>query len=453
MKKFIKKALPVVTAAAIALSLSACGKKDDAQKQAEEQAAKEVRMNDYRGAYCRTSAIRSNVVTFMEAMKENNKTIRSDNPNSYWTKEGYQDFVSDFLSCDIAQETQWFNEEETDWSTIVSQMSSRDYRFTSGTDGDGYKLKSGVSIVRNEKDDYSITGVKNDETSDYGASTTVYRALYDCDKDWCKAYRQTTLSGETDVPSFTDDMFEYGRIDDNTFVIQTSKERLYVKFEPVDKDTDIRKRTISEFYYSKLISDGTRTTFEPFKPLSLYDSATNEYVQENEKYNETMSLYPFLNEKGDLADKYGANDSVFLRNISELAPEWVFEDRSLQQAITYKGGNLVVTTYNKLSESYERFIYAIEGADETLIPELENMVAIKNLVGVIKADASSEGTSASNSNAADMSSSADNSSASETASQSADTSSANSVAATAASSESPTTTTPASETSAIDSKE
>ena len=95
-----------------------------------------------------------------------------------------------------------------------------------------------------------------------------------------------------------------------------------------------------------------------------------------------MSAYPEINEKGDFAYQYGENESVFKKNMSEITPEWVFEDKSLQQAIVYKGGNLVVTTYNKISQKYERFIYSRGDADEKIIPDIEGMVNIKNLVGV-----------------------------------------------------------------------
>ena len=383
-KGLIARMIASILSVSMVFSFASCGKKTEAEIAAE-TATKEIRLNDYRGGYCRTEAIKNNIVGLMENMKENNTAIRSENPNSYWTRDGYQDFVTNFLNNEIFKETQWFNEEETTWEQIVSQMSKTESRFTSGNSQDGYSLKSGVSIIRNEKDDYTITGIETKETGDFGTTMSDYRVLYDCDKDWCKAYMTSTISGQqVDIPSFTYDMSEYGRIDDDTFVIQTDKERLLVKFKSVDSDTDIREREIEEFYYSRLVNDGARTTFKPFSPISIYDSVTKEYVQENDKYNEAMKLYPKLNENGDLSDRYGANDSVFLLQMSEITPDWVFEDKSLQQAITYKNGILIVTTYNKLSEKYERFIYALDGADESTIKELENMVSINNLVGIIQ---------------------------------------------------------------------
>ena len=98
----------------------------------------------------------------------------------------------------------------------------------------------------------------------------------------------------------TTQLYEYQRVDENTFAIQTSRERLMVVFEPVEADTDIRERTIKEFYYSKLIIDGQRTTFKPYEPLPETYSSTNIVATENIRKNEYMKKYPQINEYGDL---------------------------------------------------------------------------------------------------------------------------------------------------------
>lgn len=70
---------------------------------------------------------------------------------------------------------------------------------------------------------------------------------------------------------------------------------------------------------------------------------------------------------------YGKNDSMFLTEdvAKDITPDWVFEDGSLQQAICYKDKALVVTTYNKLSEKYERFTYSAESVKDEDIKKLE----------------------------------------------------------------------------------
>lgn len=388
------KILNAVLAAVVAIStltLSGCdllGSNNSTATQGEtlDTATRELRQNDYRGGVIRTQTLQSSVINIMEGMKVNNTIIRQDSPNSYWTADGYQDFVSTFLNIAIINDTQWFNEEETAWETILAQIVSTPNSF-SDLSGDTGKLRTGISITRNEKDDYGVTGVPalinitlDDIAYSYSGSAN-YRILYDCDKDWCKAY--ATLKLASSLPAVTVELFEYQRIDNNTFIIQTSKERLMVVLAPVEADTDIRNREVVEFYYSKLVSDGYRTTYTPFELLPETDSITNAVLTDNRKTNEMLTVdYPLQNLTGALCDRYGESDSMFFRSPKDITRDWVFEDKALQQGIVYKDGILVVTTYNKLSTYYERFIYSKVEADTSGLPELEALVEIENLVGV-----------------------------------------------------------------------
>lgn len=92
----------------------------------------------------RTLTLKNMILDVMDGMKQNNGVVRSENPNSYWTTDGYQDFVSTLLDNSIIEDTQWFNEEETDWDTILSQ-----YRSQTGKFSDGENLT--CTITRNEK--------------------------------------------------------------------------------------------------------------------------------------------------------------------------------------------------------------------------------------------------------------------------------------------------------------
>ena len=419
-----KKILAFLLASMMCISMTACNKKEElseeelAAQAAIEQENKEILMNDYRGGVKRTLALKNSILELVDTMKANNVTVRESNPNSFWSKDDYQDFVTNFMNTDIINDTQWFNEEEADWEQTYTQICSQSSHYTQKADG-GYALKEGVSITRNEKDDYSVSGLKNKTIRTGNSSyegTANYRILYDCDKDWCKAYMSLTV--DQNIAPVTAELFEYARIDNDTFAIQTGNERILIKLESADSDTDIRQRTIKEFYYSKLVSDGARTTFEPFETLAEYDAGnSNLYSSANVKTNEAMQQYPELNDRGDVATLYSKNDSLFLSEIlfasegedtesetddskkeekkkskneetgisaTDKAREWVFEDKALQQALCYKDGSLVVTTYNKLSEKYERFEYAVAGTDEKVTEELEDMVEINNLVGVIE---------------------------------------------------------------------
>lgn len=398
----MKKLLSILLAASMLLSFTACNNNAEGSEESEvaegQQSAEgtstsynlnELHQNDYRGGVMRTYVLKDSVLNLMEQMKANNITIRQDNPNSFWTTEGFQDFVVNFLNSTIMNDTQWFNEEETDWDSVKSQMLAVPNSFTVPSDG-GYAAKyGGMQIIRNEKHDYTISGISGDVPaviSDWTGTAScsgsyTYQILYDCNRDWCKAYA-TLNPSEQYIPDFTVQLFEYARLDNNTFVIQTNKERLIVVLKPVEADTEFPNREIKEFYYSKLVANGARSTFQPYVPKPDYDEYGTK-SNENVNYNNAFSEFNLVNDKGDLAIQYGANDSIFRKTDlkEQIKPNWVFEETGLQQGIVYKDGVLVVTTYNKIIETYERFIYSMSDAGDSLVKELEGLVDMDKLTG------------------------------------------------------------------------
>ena len=387
MKKILIMALALVMSVG---AMTGCGKQQgnkgsgNSQSAAIDRKTMELQQNDYRGGITRMKAVQENILKVMEVMKSNNVILREDSPYSFWGTEGYQDFVATFLDTPIIDDTCWFNEEEGDWETTLKMMSSVKNSFTVPNDNNGFTLKA--IVTRNEKDDYTVSGITDtfypdpDGKKKYEGAR-VWRVLYDCDKDWCKAYCTQTI--DPALPDVTVQMLEYMRINDDTFVVQTSRERLMVILKPVEKDTDLREREVKEFYYSKLVQEGMRTTFKPFMALPEVDEATETELKENIKANELMAQYPSINVDGDLSVFYGQHDSAFFRSPANITPSnFVFEDKSLQQAICYKDGVLVVTTFNKLSEAYERFTYSLKDADAKIATELEKLVEINNLVGI-----------------------------------------------------------------------
>ncbi len=401
-RKMIRGGLATILAISM-LFTAGCQKKTGATTQTTETvdvATKEIRQNDYRGGYKRTEALYMAVLKTLETMKSGNEGIRTENPDDYWTKDGYQEFVSTFLSEPIIEDTQWFNEEEATWEETVAEMAKHKSSFTHAGDK-GYVFDTNVKVHRYEKNDYGITGTKGsvmlDNRRTLYSGDSYYTILYDNDKDWCKAY-ETIDSGVSGVPAITCEMFEYARVDKDRFVVQTTTERLIVIFEPetvaTAEDgngestqtaiTDIRQRKVKEFYYSKL-SGQRRSTFENYKyrPVDAYEDLNKEYTgseyKQNEKFNEYFADDTHLNPYGDVDVHYGINDSVFLGDVlKNIDEKWVYEDTALGQAISYKDGALVVTTFNKLSKKYERFIYTMEGA-EGLVSSLEGLVDIDGL--------------------------------------------------------------------------
>lgn len=408
--KTMKKILAVLCASMMLFSFAACNKGETKKTTEETQEVStlgsgateaELMQNDYRGGALRTMELRYNIMNLMEYMKSGNDQIRSENPNSFWESEGYQDFVTTFLMTSIINDTQWLNEEESSWEGAVARTFSQPNTFTTESDG-GYVKKWG-EIKRIEKDEYTIydiSGKSTDVIPEWNISRNIgnmtangvkqneykgnyeWHILYDCNRDWCKAYCTLTMDDEN-VPPITLQLFEYMRIDNDTFAIQTNRERLYIVLKPVEVDTNISKREIKEFYYSKILLTSPRASFTPFEPKPEYDAVSGEYISAAKKYNETMRSYAAINDKGDVMNLYGKNDSMFTAD-KDITRDWVFEETALWQAIVYKDDAMVVTTYNKLTEEYEQFTYALSTVSDSLKDELKALVDLNKLVGELE---------------------------------------------------------------------
>ena len=70
---------------------------------ATDKTGQELQQNDYRGGVIRTLTLKDSVLNVMEQMKSNNTAVRETSPNSYWTADGYQDFVSTFWTHQSSQ--------------------------------------------------------------------------------------------------------------------------------------------------------------------------------------------------------------------------------------------------------------------------------------------------------------------------------------------------------------
>lgn len=417
MKKRMKFGIFAIMLAS-SVMLTGCGK--DAEKEKAEQAKSTLEkldeeweyqstslyQNDYRGSVYRSYVLQKKVLDATEYMKSGNNVIREENPNSYWNVKGYQEFVTNFFTIPIIYDTEDISEESVacpTWADTVARISADTNSFTVAGD-EGNVLKSGITISRNEKDDYTIKGLTwsiNSLDSSYNGTLT-YRILYDASKDWAKAYAQMPLfSYRSKNINGTAQIYEVRRIDNNTYVLQTSTERLLVVLKPVEEDTDIRLREIKEFYYSRLRTDIARSTFETsllIEGTSRYAKAFNEFAEKfneeekmgtihfstleemwNKQVNEVNSHFSeAVNEWGDLADRYGENDSIFYASAEDLTnPKlYVFRDTHLQQAFAYKDGVLVVANYNKLNDTYENPIYIAEGSDAKLKDELNALITV-----------------------------------------------------------------------------
>lgn len=157
--KYLKKAISALLIVSSAVSLTACTSPLKKDKEEAQVSNPEIQQNDYRGGIMRTKALKQLVENTINTCKEKNTSIRKDNPNSFWDSEGYKDFVSNFLSSSVINDTKWFNEEETSFDDIVQQLSKTENSFTTKRDDGTYALASqDIKITRVEKDEYTVTG-------------------------------------------------------------------------------------------------------------------------------------------------------------------------------------------------------------------------------------------------------------------------------------------------------
>ena len=280
--KYLKKAISALLIVSSAVSLTACTSPLKKDKEEAQVSNPEIQQNDYRGGIMRTKALKQLVENTINTCKEKNTSIRKDNPNSFWDSEGYKDFVSNFLSSSVINDTKWFNEEETSFDDIVQQLSKTENSFTTKRDDGTYALASqDIKITRVEKDEYTVTGRQSSfskgKTSISGIMNC--RALYDCNHDWCKAYMTLQPNNSDVLPNITTNIFEYARLDENTFAIQTADERLYIKLGGNTGDS-IDKRPVEEFYYSRLDGKTATADFKSYVAANTIDS-NGDYVQEN----------------------------------------------------------------------------------------------------------------------------------------------------------------------------
>lgn len=309
--KYLKKAISALLIVSSAVSLTACTSPLKKDKEETQVSNPEIQQNDYRGGIMRTKALKQLVENTINTCKEKNTSIRKENPNSFWDSEGYKNFVSNFLSSSLINDTKWFNEEETSFDEIVQQLSKTENSFTTKRDDGTYALASqDIKITRVEKDEYTVTGRQSafskGKTSISGVMNC--RALYDCNHDWCKAYMTLQPNNSDVLPDITTNIFEYARLDENTFAIQTADERLYIKLGGNAGDS-IDKRPVEEFYYSRLDGENNTADFKSYVAANTIDS-NGDYVQENYQKNKVYENYPWLNENGDISYIHGLYDSL-----------------------------------------------------------------------------------------------------------------------------------------------
>ncbi len=355
----------------------------DAKKQ--ESALMEVNQNDYRGGYMRTEAIKTKIVAIVESFNQvQNDSIIQTSPSDYWNNENFLWFKNNFLVTDQFADTQYFNELETDWDTAYQATYLCFY------DENGNYIKPYITNYFNiEKDPvsanlYRISYTVPDRFVPYIQSEYALQipyevtCMFDANHDWLQMKKMATVKKRDVYTDATGDeklnpceeLVEYGRQKNtNSFVIQTSKERLYVTYETLEGTMEndfnpLENAKITSFAYSRL-SDAILPVYMDEK---IED--TGEEVLENVFGSRASSLY--LTENSDIANQYNLRDSIFT-HIDDITADWVleypFEEGYYDTYITFDGSDMTIYNKNKLSDKVEIIEFKSDGSiqDKTML--------------------------------------------------------------------------------------
>lgn len=335
----------------------------------------EVNQNDYRGAVMRTEAIKGNIMNIVNEFNGRNSAIVTENPSSYWDSDAYKYLSLNFLNSDIAQQTIFFNETETDWATVDSA--------TRGlfSDEEGNMLVSEYLLVREMENQYNLSYKQSGLYAWFQNRTATFvnniSVLYDANHDWARATRtRKEIYGTS--PLVNDGIFEYARLGNNSFAIQTETERLYVVYEDTLYDeanaselltNPLANKEIVYFAYSRLNGE-----ILPQYYAVDFDENTGEYIIHfGNEVNNSIDV----DTDGNYVRQYNPCDSMFL-NIESVGTDWVLEQNGLfSQVLIYENGNLTVKTLNELSEQLE---YTIFHADGTTESGIEIPVSVEDII-------------------------------------------------------------------------
>lgn len=414
MKKQIKSKIATLLMLTMVFTcLAGCGKQTANTQtvidSADDTETIEVNQNDFRGGIKRIEAIRGNILNIVNGFNEQNFAIQTELPCSYWSSEEYQYFIAHFISGDIYQYTDLFNEFETDWETVDTSVKG----MLANSEGN---LPQGFALERVTDNHYTLTFEESKVMTDYRLKPSDTIWLWDCiynpTHDWVQTVQYGTSSMGTDKTKYQTRFLEYGRRG-NVFIMQTEFERLFVIYENTEpitventsmyilnnkgkeipvtqEDIDsgavniedvqyhtnsiitynpLKNNTIKAFYYSRL--DGNILP----KYLNVEASSLEEEVDglgTRGVKDETID-YDAVTEEGYVKTHYNTCDSIFL-HIDDITKDWVTSEGTYQQVVTYENGDLTVKTANQLSQQYEIFKFFSNGNVENhteplVIPE------------------------------------------------------------------------------------
>ena len=339
------------------IMLTGCSQNDN--KQNEENII--PAQNDWQGGFYRLVGLLNDVAESIKFLDDYNYETEMGNPLDYWSEDTFHYLHFDPLYSESLALSSYFNEYE-DFS--IAQESIYNILYEKG--------HNYISISKLNKHDYEIkyTGYV---PGPYGSQTeytqNITECIYDAEHDYLRLM-SISNSPNFDLP-YCYEMYEYARINSNTYAVQTKNERLYAEY---DDDGNIKS-----FHYSQL-GDSTPLTADSWNEWYVYLSELAECNTDMAKYFNRI-IYV------ENPDRYTlCNDSMFL-NVEGCNPAWVTEktecdlcgglgiisdiendvniecgycdgtgkNNNYTSVITFEDNTLTVSVYNKLLQKYEGF--------------------------------------------------------------------------------------------------
>lgn len=413
--KNVLKRIPAVLLSAALLAgctqtdpaAEAAAKEAAAKEAAEQKRLEEVNQNDYRGALTRIDSIRTNLLGVLDGFNQRNIAIEKDHASDFWTSEGYSYLSASLLNDDAWKYTYFFNELETTWEE-AQKATKEQFEKTKADPADATEYwADNISIKHPETNHYTLNYAYETSLPFYTNGTykftTFQRIKYDANHDWASCTRWRNGNGL----SINDGLLEYVRLSPTEFVIQTSTERLYVRYEDglyddtqedvetlieaeegaasesaaegaaegeekveatptpeAPKLTDpLGTKRIVEFYYSMLNGEpryeyaepniSEDNSYLPFWEVKTADFTYYKNIAGNEEQQEYVCVY----------NTY--RDSVF-DHMDELGKDWVFADNGrFKQCISFYDDMLVVKNENQLVDMLECTLFKADGTTES----------------------------------------------------------------------------------------
>lgn len=318
-----------------ALLLTAC-------RQTEETEVKPL-VNDYYGSVLRISSLIDDVNAVIDERLGRAEQVMYENPSDYWGRDGFLRFPREMFDLTLLNCVGYLNETQTAWDEAVS-LATKAF-----VDSKLASAKESVGIIRRAANDYYITldGIGNSAwLNSYNARAYRYIDVkYDANHDWSQMLESVYYSG---IPvTCNDKMFEYARLSDGGYALQTETERLVARYHG---------SVLVSFVYTRLNGD----RFEKYDAYRTEHVAVENGVESIIVPDEIENATPYTLD-GNIKSQYNPCDSMF-KSIADVTDVWVYEyDDCIDTYIDYRDGVLNLGFRNALSGLPEGYTIDTDG--------------------------------------------------------------------------------------------